>query len=67
LVAPTVRGQEIFKSLRARENAAFRLINLDCKADDMAAADRVLRQLITTFEGPEWRSITGENAPETEN
>jgi DNA-binding MarR family transcriptional regulator len=66
LVAPTALGQEAFAAMRARENAAFRRIAVESTAEDLAAASVVLRKLIATFDGPEWRSITGENATETE-
>ena len=66
LVAPTPRGHEVFAAMRTHENAAFRQISLDCSAEELAAANGVLRKLIAAFDGPQWRSIVGENATETE-
>ncbi|MFQ5567524.1 MAG: MarR family winged helix-turn-helix transcriptional regulator [Paracoccaceae bacterium] len=66
LVAPTSRGHEVFAAMRARENAAFRRIRVDCSAEELAAANLVLRKLIATFDGPEWRAIVGENETKTE-
>jgi len=66
LVAPTPRGHEVFAAMRAHENAALRQISLDCSPEELAAANVVLRKLVATFDGPEWRSIVGDNANETE-
>ena len=66
LVVPTPHGEQVFKAMRARENAAFRRITLDCTADELVAADKVLKQLIEIFGGPEWHSIVAENANEME-
>jgi len=66
LVAPTARGHEVFAAMRARENTALRRLAVESTPDELAAANAVLRKLITTFDGPEWLSIIGENASETE-
>jgi len=66
LVAPSATGRDVFKQIRARESAALGQIPVDCTAEELAAADHVLRKLIVTFEDPAWRRIIGENALQTE-
>ena len=67
LVAPTERGREVFAAMRSREGAALRQLTLDCTPAELAAANRVLRQLTDIFDGPEWQSIIGEYTDEKEN
>lgn len=57
LVCATRRGGEVFRALREKENAAFLRARIDVSAGELEAATKVLRALISTFEGPEWRSV----------
>lgn len=57
LVIATKRGKAVFQALRERETAAFRRARIDVTAEELVAATRVLRALIATFDGPEWRAV----------
>jgi DNA-binding MarR family transcriptional regulator len=57
LVAPTARGQKAFRQMRAVENQAFERLRLEATAEELEAANKVLRVLIDTFDSPGWRSI----------
>lgn len=66
LVSPTRRGLRAFKEMRARETEAFRRAKVEAAPEELAAATKVLRDLIETFEGPEWLSIVDQLTPSTE-
>lgn len=67
LVAPTAGGRAAFAAMRARESAAFAALDLACTPEELAAAEAVLRTLITAFDGLQWRTIAGTDPSETED
>lgn len=66
LVCATKLGEEVFRALRERENAAFLRARIDVSAEDLESATKVLRALIATLEGPEWRSVLNHFSTENE-
>ena len=67
LVAPTARGRRTYAEMRKREDAAFAQLPVSSSDEELAAAERVLRELIATFDGPEWRAIVGNAGPDLED
>lgn len=66
LVAPTEKGEKVFRAMRARENDAFARARVDASAAEIEAATRVLRALIATFEEPEWRALVDQLSDQKE-
>ena len=63
LVQATERGMREFRSMRERETGVFRRIPIDLTPAEMQGATRVLHDLIDTFDGPGWRALVAEYAP----
>lgn len=66
LVSPTKLGTQIFQKMRDREHAAFRRIPLDVTPEELKAAERALRSMISAFESPEWRAIINQYSSDHE-
>jgi len=66
LVAPTERGLSTFEDMRARENAAFEQLRIDATPEALAAATKLLRTLIATFDSPQWQRIVDRHKPDAE-
>lgn len=64
LVRATPSGRAVFREMRERENEVFRRLAIDVAPEQFEAATKVLRTLIDTFDGPDWREILAHTATE---
>jgi DNA-binding MarR family transcriptional regulator len=66
LVSPTPAGIETFTAMRAKENEAFLNAEIDVTTEEIETATKVLRSLIATFEGAQWRAAVARGAVKDE-
>lgn len=62
LIRATESGAALFERMRRRESEALGEVEIDADPAAMEAATALLRQLIATFESPEWQAIVDRHA-----